>query len=110
MLNPCEGCIIEPICTRMCPRVIEYYKGNLRQRSKKEIELATGYTWCISDDAFSTGVVDKIKIPEIEKKDIMPNIRIKPFQKESMFRSIINLIKKGLKLCRMLKNKNISNV
>jgi hypothetical protein len=109
-INPCEGCLVEPVCTNMCPRVIEYYLGTLRKRGKEEIEEATGYTWCISDDAFSTGVVDKIKIPEIEKNNIIPNIRIKPFQKVNKFKSFINLIKKGLKLCRRPKNKSILNV
>ena len=27
--NPCEGCIVEIICIKMCPRVIIHYKENI---------------------------------------------------------------------------------
>ena len=43
--DPCKGCIINVMCEQMCPKVIKYYSGRIRRRTKKEVEQATGYYW-----------------------------------------------------------------
>lgn len=109
--NPCDECIIKMCCNKMCEPASLYYKSKVRIRSKEEVIKNTGYMW-----EFENGILvslykmdsERMKIynDPYNKKGYMPNIRVKAFKKESVFQSIINLLKKGLKLCQQLKNKS----
>lgn len=102
MLNPCEPCLIKAICEKMCPKVIEFYKPQVKKRCKKEIEDATGYIWHDDPDGHNFFTGSMLECPVKEKYH--PNMRITTFKKVSIIRGFINYVKKGLKLCQ--KNKN----
>lgn len=102
MINPCEGCVIQPICEKMCPEVIAYYKGQVKHRTKLEIEDATGYHWHEDPDGhefFSGSSAYKKPVKEIPKEEP----RIEPTKAVWRF---FEKLTKGMKLCLTLKNKN----
>ena len=92
MKNPCDECIIQPICEKMCPRVIEFYKPTVRKRSKQEIEEATGYRWDSSEDEWTSGSIMHSIKESIKEKDLVKSENIIV----STFKYILDFIRKGL--------------
>lgn len=104
MLNPCEDCLIKSMCEKMCPKVIEFYKNNLKTRSREEVIKKTGFMW-----EYENGeLVMLYQLNPIEinpGNESRPNIRIKAFKRISKVQRIINFIKKGLNYVRIRRTK-----
>jgi len=69
--DPCKGCLIQPICEKMCPDVIEFYKKIVRIRTKKEIEETTGYIYEEDNECSMPGFI--LSTSEL-KKEVKPNL------------------------------------
>ena len=91
MEDPCEGCLIQPICEKMCEKVTEYYKARIRIRSKDEVQMATGYYW--EDDYVDNNGVTHMGHTQGK---ITPENYNSVEKKNTIIDKIVNLFKKGL--------------
>jgi hypothetical protein len=103
--DPCEGCLVQPICEKMCPEVIDFYTKRVRKRSKQEVEAATGWYW--EDDyvdqngMIHSGMATVPKSERIKKENTITPIKIKT----GVIEKFMNFINKRI-IKWLQKNKN----